>query len=193
MDRHLLPEEIDQLLDGELGFGTSPLKLHLRACATCQAELDAARTVVRQLEQLPYLSPAPVFADRVLGQVQVFVPWHVAMLDTLRGWLPQSRTGRSLAWAGFGGAAVVLTFASLWLLTRLDTAVFAVDMVATRLRQAVTGGLGDLVATLFGEPAVRAMHAGGSIGIWIAFAVLLLSAAFTARAMRAVLAGSRRG
>lgn len=192
MDRHLLPEEIDQLLDGEVGFGITPLKVHVRTCAQCRAELDTARAVVRQLEQLPHLSPASVFADRVLAQVQVFIPWHVAALDAVRGWVPQSRSGRVVAWAGFGSVAVVLTFASLWLLTRLNTVIFAVDMAVARVRDAVVGGLGDLVATLLGDTAVRAMHSSGSAGIWIAFTVLLLSAAFTARAMRAVLAGSRR-
>ena len=51
MNRHLLPEEIDQLLDGEVGFGTTPLKQHVRTCAECRAELDSARVLVSQLEQ----------------------------------------------------------------------------------------------------------------------------------------------
>ena len=192
MDRHLLPEEIDQLLDGEVGFGTPPLKAHVRVCAACRAELDAARALVRQLEHLPHLSPSPVFADRVLAQVQVFVPWHVAALDVVRGWLPRSRTGRAVAWTGFGAAAAVLTLASLWLLVRLDTVIFAVDMVVARVRTAVVGGGSDIVALLGGDAAVHALRTSGSAGVWIALTVLLLTAAFTARAMRAVVAGPRR-
>ncbi len=40
MNRHLLPEEIDLLIDGEAGFGVAPLKAHLRQCPECQSELD---------------------------------------------------------------------------------------------------------------------------------------------------------
>jgi hypothetical protein len=192
VDRHLLPEEIDQLLDGEIGFGTPPLKTHVRVCTACRAELDAARALVHQLEHLPHFGPVSTFADRVLGHVQLFVPWHVAALDTLRGWMPRSRTGRAVAWAGFASAAVVLTFVSLWLLTRLDTVIFAVDMVVGRVRAAFAGGIGDIVAALFGDTAVHAFRTSGSAGIWIALTVLLLAAAFTARALRAVVAGPRR-
>src|SRR5439155_16090725 len=35
--RHLLPEEIDLLLDGELGFAVSPFKAHVRDCAEVRA------------------------------------------------------------------------------------------------------------------------------------------------------------
>lgn len=192
MDRHLLPEEIDQLLDGDVGFGTAPLKMHLRACDTCRAELDDARALVRQLEHLPHYQPSAVFADRVLGQVQVFVPWHVTALDTLRGWMPQTRTGRAFAWTGFGSAAVVLTAVSLWLLTRLDAVIFAIDMAVGRVRAAVGSGLADVVATLFGSTAVHAFRTSGAVGLWIALTALLLLAAITARAMRAVVAGPRR-
>ena len=88
MDRHLLPEEIDLLLDGEVGFGTAPLKAHARSCAECRAELEDARAVVRELEHLPHLSPSPLFTERIMAHVQVFVPWHVALLDTARQWMP---------------------------------------------------------------------------------------------------------
>ncbi len=192
MDRHLLPEEIDQLLDGDVGFGTAPLKLHLRACDTCRADLDDARALVRQLEHLPHYEPSAVFADRVLGQVQVFVPWHVTALDTLRGWMPRTRTARAFAWTGFGSAAVVLTTVSLWLLTRLDAVIFAIDMAVGRVRAGVGSGLADVVATLFGSTAVHAFRTSGAVGLWIALTVLLLLAAVTARAMRAAVAGPRR-
>lgn len=192
MDRHLLPEEIDQLLDGDVGFGTAPLKTHVRACATCRAELDDARALVRQLEHLPHFRPSAVFADRVLSQVQVFVPWHVTALDTLHGWMPRTRTGRAFAWTGFGSAAVVLTAVSLWLLTRLDAVIFAIDMAVGRVRDAVGSGLADAVAALFGTTAVHAFRTSGSVGLWIALTVLLLLAAGTARAMRAVVAGPSR-
>ena len=192
MDRHLLPEEIDQLLDGDVGFGTAPLKMHVRACATCRAELDEARALVRQLEHLPHFVPSTVFADRVLSQVQVFVPWHVTALDTVRGWMPRTRTARAFAWTGVGSAAVVLTMVSLFLLTRLDAVIFSIDLAVGRVRAAVGSGLADVVAAFFGNAAVHAFRTSGAIGVWVALTLLLLFAAVTARAMRAVVTGPRR-
>lgn len=192
MDRHLLPEEIDQLLDGDVGFGTAPLKTHVRACAACRAELDDARALVRQLEHMPHFQPSALFADRVMAQVQVFVPWHVTALDTLRGFMPRTRTARAFAWGGFGSAALVLTALSLWLLTRLDAVIFAIDMVVGRVRAAVGSSLADMVAALFGSTAVHAFRTSGTVGLWMGLTVLLLLAAVTARAMRAVVTGPRR-
>jgi hypothetical protein len=191
VDRHLLPEEIDQLLDGEVGFGTAPLKAHVRACAECRAELDEARALVRQLEHLPHFAPSPIFADQVMAQVQVFVPWHVALGDAVRGLIPRSRAGRSVAWAGFGVAGVVLTILSLWILTRLDTVIFAVDMALDRVRTGTMGILSEVVATLFGDAAVHALRSSGTAGVWIALVLFLLSAALAARGLRAIVVGTR--
>ena len=109
MERHLLPEEIDLLLDGEVGFGTPPLKAHVRSCAACSHELESARALVRQLEHLPHIAPSPLFASRVLSRVQLFVPWHVALLDSMRGLVPQSRGLRVAAAAMFEIVATALT------------------------------------------------------------------------------------
>ena len=35
--RHLRPDEIDLLLDGEDGFGVAPLRAHVESCSSCQA------------------------------------------------------------------------------------------------------------------------------------------------------------
>ena len=191
MDRHLLPEEIDLLLDGEVGFGTAPLKAHVRSCAECRAELEDARAVVRELEHLPHLSPAPLFTERVMAHVQVFVPWHVTLLDTARGWMPQSRAGRALAGAGIGSFGVVLTAAAVWLITQLDTVIFAVDLALDRARTGVFGVFSDAVGALFGDAALQLVRSSGGAGLGAALALLLLTAALAARALRAVAAGAR--
>ena len=49
--RHLLPDEIDHLLDGEAGFGVAPLMGHVEACSACRAELAEARQIVSALER----------------------------------------------------------------------------------------------------------------------------------------------
>ena len=59
--RHLLPDEIDLLLDDEVGFGVAPLKAHIRDCAECRAKLDEAQLVVDALEDSPIsLRPTPL-------------------------------------------------------------------------------------------------------------------------------------
>jgi hypothetical protein len=191
VDRHLLPEEIDLLLDGEVGFGTAPLKAHVRSCAECRAELEDARAVVRELEHLPHLSPSPLFTERVMEHVQVFVPWHVTLLDTVRGWMPRSRAGRVLVGTGIGSFAVVLTGVALWLITQLDTVIFAVDLALDRARTATMGLLSDAVGALFGDAALQVVRSSGGAGIGVALALLLFTAVIAARALRAVAAGAR--
>ncbi|HVT40589.1 MAG TPA: hypothetical protein VHE78_16215, partial [Gemmatimonadaceae bacterium] len=64
--RHLLPNEIDLLLDGEVGFGVSPLRAHADDCEPCRARLADARLVVEALERLPHFAPSMRFANQVL-------------------------------------------------------------------------------------------------------------------------------
>lgn len=141
MNRHLLPDEIDSLLDGEVGFGTAPLKAHVRSCAECRAELEAARMLVRRLEHLPLLLPSPLFQQRVMTRVQIYVPWYVTALDSVRGWLPRSRLGQLATGAGLLSTATALTLATLWMLTRLDTVMFAVDLAVERGREVLFGAI----------------------------------------------------
>lgn len=108
LTRHLLPDEFDLLLDGESGFGVSQLQGHLRDCATCREELALMRTFVDAIEELPELAPARPLADRVMANVHVFVPWHVAARDWALGWLPAHRGLRVAA----AGAATVVAGAS---------------------------------------------------------------------------------
>lgn len=192
MDRHLLPEEIDQLLDGEVGFGTAPLKAHVRACPGCSAELESARALVRELEHLPHFAPSLEFTNQVMAQVHVFVPWHVALLDMVRGWAPQSRAGRTVAWAWAGTMAIVFSAAAVFALTRLDTIVFAVGLGLERLRAMGVGVLSDATTMLFGDTAAHVVSQAGTIGAALALLVLLVATALAARGLHAVAALPRR-
>ena len=73
--RHLLPNELDLLLDGEVGFGVAPLRVHAADCPACRARLADARVVVDALEGLPHFAPTARFTDQVMAQVQVIEPW----------------------------------------------------------------------------------------------------------------------
>ena len=191
MERHLLPEEIDLLLDGEVGFGTPPLKAHVRSCTVCSKELEGARALVRQLEHLPHIAPSPLFASRVLSRVQLFVPWHVALLDSVRGLIPQSRALRFAAAGFFATIAVVLTTISVWAFSRLDAVMFTADFVLDRMRTAAFGAVATGVSALFGD-AARPLLANGVMGLATA-ALLLVVTAAAAAAMIRVAAVRARG
>ena len=89
--RHLLPNELDLLLDGEVGFGVTPLKAHVDECAECRMRLEQARVVIDALDNLPRHAPAPSFANRVMANVQVIEPWHVAMYAATIRLVPNPR------------------------------------------------------------------------------------------------------
>ena len=95
--RHLTPQEIDLLVDGEEGFGIAPLAAHIEECVTCRTELEAQQELVGSLEQLPHFTPSPLFAYRVMREVQVFEPWHVAAMNSVQRFIPRSRPARVLA------------------------------------------------------------------------------------------------
>jgi hypothetical protein len=190
--RHLLPNEIDLLLDGEVGFGVTPLRAHVRRCPQCRAELEEARAMTAELEALPHLAPSPLFADRVMAQVQVFQPAHVAAIDTARRWLPQSRPARLLAGAAATSAAFVLSLVTIWLGANFDTLLFLAEVGVDRGRVALVNGVGRFVTGALGEPAVGALTGGGAIGLVIGLGALLAAIVAAAFALRAVTVSSRR-
>ncbi len=188
MDRHLLPEEIDLLIDGEAGFGVAPLKAHVRHCADCQAELETARLVAGELDLLPHFSPAPLFADRVMQQVQVFEPWHVAVGDAIRRLVPQSTPARVLAAAGGLTFATVFSLMAVWVLARVDLLALVSGLALERSQQTAQGALGSFARTLMGEGA----PAAGAGVLALAIAVFVLTALGATAGLRAVTASGRR-
>ena len=113
--RHLLPNEIDLLLDGEIGFNVTPLRTHADDCPDCEARLARARVIVDRLEHLPHFVPNARFADRVIQQVHIMEPWHVAALDAARRLIPRSRSMRVLMGATASAAAVLISGSAVWL------------------------------------------------------------------------------
>ena len=190
MNRHLLPDEIDLLLDGEAGFGVAPLKAHVRRCAECQAELETARTIAAELDDLPHFVPSAVFADRVMQQVQVFEPAHVVLLDTARRFVPQSRPARALAAAGGISIASFLTVAVLWVAARVDVLTLLGSGALDRLRAALLAAGANAVAAAIGDPSLALLRTGAGVAIVAtAFALSLVTAA---AGLRLATAASRR-
>ena len=192
MDRHLLPQEIDLLLDNEVGFGVQPLRAHVRQCDRCRAELEEARLVVAELEHMPHFAPSLGFADRVMARVQVFEPAHVAALDTARRWVPQSRSARVLGGLAAAAVAMVLSVGAIWLGTRIDAVVFFTGLVVDRARGAMLAGLGDVIGATLGQPALDALQTSGPAGVALGLTGLVLAVATAVFGLRAVAVVSRR-
>jgi hypothetical protein len=194
--RHLLPEEFDLLVDADAGidagFGVAELRAHARGCPGCAAELDAARAVAAELDALPRFAPSPLFADRVMRDVQVFEPWHVAAGDAARRLVPASRPLRVAAAAGALASTALLTVVFTWLAARADLLAFAGGEALTRFRTALWAGLGDVAASLLGD-AVRTAPGATVAGAALVFVATLVLAALGLRAAAAAGRAVRAG
>lgn len=191
--RHLLPDEIDLLLDNEVGFGVAPLKAHVRDCDECRARVDEARLVVSSLEAAPHFAPSHTFADGIMSQVPVFVPWHVTARDTVSRWLPQSRSARLAVGVLATSAASILTVAILWIATQTDVLVMASAGASDELRSLIVSGARALLSVAFGAQAFAMIQAMGAAGMAVALAALGIVAGGSIAGLRALaLASSRR-
>jgi hypothetical protein len=190
--RHLLPDEFDLLLDGELGFGVTPLRAHVRRCGECRSELEAQRQIVQELERAPHFAPSVSFADRVMANVQVFEPAHVAAAETARRWVPASRPMRVFAGALAACVALFVSAGALWGLTQLNRALLLSGPASERLQVAAVRALGQLAASALGEPAAAALSAGGASAVALAFTALLAAVAAAAFGLRALASSARR-
>jgi hypothetical protein len=190
--RHLLPDEIDLLVDDEVGFGVTPLKSHIRDCAQCRAQVEEARQVVGALEGVPHFSPAHTFVDRVMAQVPVFVPWHVTARDTVAQWLPRSRSARLAVAALATSAASVLTVTILWIATQTDVLVLARSAAGDQIQNVVYNAGRDVLATVFGDQMFAVIQRTGTVGIAAAMLGLATTAAASIAGLRALAGVSRR-
>jgi len=190
--RHLLPNEIDLLVDGEAGFGVAPLRAHVAECDDCRARLDDARIVVDALEALPHFAPDSRLADRVMAQVPVFVPAHVAARDSVFRWLPKAGPARAAAAIMGTSIAGLLTVAIVWLASRGDAVVFATGLFIGRLQSLVLGAARDVVVAVLGESAMAALQAAGTLGVTLLVIGFLGTALGTVLAIRRLATASSR-
>ena len=189
--RHLLPDEIDQLLDGETGFGVAPLQAHLRECDQCRAAYEEEREVVEALEHLPRLAPSPDFTSRVMAQVQLYEPWHVAARDSVVSWSPPPSAPLpapcelALGLAAALSLAGLVSLASIWLIAHADATLFFAGLVRTTFVRGLATSGAAIVQALLGRSASQAL-AGNTTAIIVAsislYIVVFLAAAFALRA-----------
>ena len=190
--KHLLPDDIDLLLDGDDGPATTALRAHAAGCEVCHAELARAVAVAAAIERLPHVGPSAEFSNRVMAQVQVFEPWHVTLLDTLKRFAPRPGPVRLLASAGAGGTALTLTALAAWASFRADQVAYAFGLALARTETALVTAGGSVIADLFGETALAAVRDGGLPTLAIGLATLLAAFAGAAVGLRSLLAVARR-
>lgn len=187
--RHLMSNEIDLLLDGESGFGVTPLRAHVDECAGCRLLLDEARVVADALERLPHFAPRTGFADRVMSRVQVVEPWHVAAVESARRLVPESRPLRVLALAGAAVMSVVVSASAVWIALSAELTFGSASVVTGRMRTALVGGAAQALEAALGSGAADAVRANGLIAVAagaLALVATVGAAAFGFRALATV-------
>lgn len=190
--RHLLPNEIDLLLDGEVGFGVAPLRDHLERCGACRARVDEARTVLAALDDLPRFAPSPAFASRVLGRVQVVEPWHVALVAAVRRLVPRHPAVRVVMAASAAAVAVATSSALVWLAFRTDVAMYLAAQAGAQARTLVAEAAGAFVGDVFGAGAAGFLRSQDATGIGIVVAACAGAAAGAAVGLSRLAAAARR-
>jgi hypothetical protein len=190
--RHLLPDEIDLLLDDEVGFGVAPLKAHLQECADCRERVAEAQFVVDALEDLPHFAPSHAFSNRVMAQVPVFVPWYVSLRDTIQQWLPRSQAGRVAVAALATSAASILTIAILWIGSQADVVALASGAAGDQVQGLVLNVGRNVLSSVFGDQMFGIIQRTGTIGITAALLGLATAAAGSVAGLRALAAISSR-
>lgn len=190
--RHLLPNEIDLLLDGEVGFGVSPLRAHVDECEDCQARLARSRRVVDALEDLERFAPSPRFTDRVMAQVQIIEPWHVAVTETARRFVPRSAPMRGLMTATASAAALALTSGAVWLALHADVTLYSFNLAAGRARTALMDTAASIVGTAFGQSGLDVLRSSGLRGLALGAGVMVVAVGGATFGLRALATSSRR-
>ncbi len=186
LDRHLRPDEIDLLLDTEVGFGVQPLKAHVRDCASCRAELEQARLFVMVLEDMPHFAPSSDFADRVMSQVQVFEPWHVAARNSVMRFVPSTAPARVAAALAAAASATVVISGSIWAVNRADMGLLLANAGLEQARTAANAAASDVIMAAVGQVGLEAWAAGGPMVVVTAGAGFVLAAGACVAGLRAL-------
>ena len=118
-ENHLPDWTLDLLAEDALSHTErSHAEAHLRSCARCKAELDAARAVIAELDALPRFEPSAAFADAVMSRVAIAPAVAPAMAPARsRRWLPKTRRGWMMAGLGLLAPLGPLAALLAWVLS----------------------------------------------------------------------------
>ena len=174
--RHLLPNEIDLLVDGTAGAGLAPMRAQLAECDDCRARYDELRIVSEAVEAVPHFVPKLRFADSVMAGVQVTEPWHVGVTESAKRLVPTNRPMRLLGLTGASIGAVAISGAAAWLAFRGDLAGWVLDLMVDRGRVGIVSGASALATNALGSDGATTLATGGLQTIAILAALLPVTA-----------------
>lgn len=192
LQRHLFPDELELLIDSEEGPSLAPLRAHVDGCPECRDLLAVEQELVELLEHLPHTAPTGGFPERVMSQVQVFEPWHVAARDSLQKLVPPPGPWRTVASVGVAGAVTSVSALVLWVALRFDMALYVGQLVVERAQGALIAGVGSVVRAALGETAAAALQTGGAPSALLALAGIGSALLVATLGLRGLVAVARR-
>jgi hypothetical protein len=146
---HLSPDDFDAWLTGSLA---PDARGHLERCAECRERAEAEREIVALLGNLPLMSPASDFADRVMHAISLPDPFSLRSLAGVRRKL--LATPRA---AAFAATIVVLLASSMtasivWSQGHRDTLLAIGSWVAAEAWQVGWVALRGVASNLMEQP-----------------------------------------
>lgn len=190
--KHLRPDEIELLLDGEEGFGVATLWAHAASCATCQAQLDKGRELMVALDSLPDFAPSRAFADSVMSEVHVFEPWYAALARNATSVVPSTRVGRIAAGLGAAITAGLGTAAATWAVARADMAFILTQLGLEQFRVQFSAAVSDLVRTVVGQQGLDQLSGSSPETIALVLGGFVAAAGIGVVGIRALVTPSKR-
>lgn len=190
-DPHLLPNQLDLLVDGDAGPDAQPLWMHLQGCDECRTHYANAKRDADALESVPHFTPRLPFADHVMAKVQVNEPWHATLSADARRMVPTSGPVRSVAAAGAILTGLLFSALALWLALRWDLATWMLHLGLERAREAGAAVANAVVSEALGGTATAALARGDLRPVALAAVVLVTASVISALAFRRLAATSR--
>ena len=170
--RHLLPHEIDLLVDGNASRGIAALRARVEACDDCRAQYDALRRVSDAVDAVPHFMPRLRFADAIMRKVQVMAPWHVGLAGSVRRFIPEGAVPRRLILTGAALMGVAISGAAAWLAFRGDLTGGTFTLALDQTREGMVFGVTQVAVHALGTDAITTLAGGGRATLAITTAVL---------------------
>lgn len=193
-DPHLLPNQIDLLVDGDAGSTARTMRAHLADCPDCRQRFERAQDAAHAVESLPHFTPRLPFADDVMARVQVIEPWHVALTGSALRLVPTRGPMRVLTTIfttiGVSLAALAISASALWLALRGDLATWMLSLAFERGRETLVASAGSLVSGALGSDTT-ALVSGGAWPLALTAGLLTLSLIGAALGFRRLAATAR--
>jgi hypothetical protein len=190
--RHLLPSEIDLLVDGDGGFGMAGLSAHTAQCAACRSRVADGRILAQAMEALPHAKPSPGFADRVMQRVEVYQPWYVAAWDSAERLVPTSVPLRRAAIALLAVGSLTVTGGGIWLAMQPSGVPVVGASLVTQGQTAAASAVGDALGALLGPSAATLLRNGSVTTVAVGSVALLVAVGAAVAGFGRMAAAARR-